>query len=582
MEDYSDSGDPNSKRAALNKIRNLFTQNFRKYGDPGKPTTEGFVAIVLLGKDAWNAWRHAYPAVRPDFGGVDFRNVNSNFAGYIFSSRRSQQSEISFDGAKFSSQTSFVGAKFGYSASFNNAEFGDFVDFSNAEFGDFTRFIDAKFGNRAKFIHCSFGESCSFDDAVFGESANFSHSTFGDSAKFCRASFGDHARFTGCTFSHAADFSNTTFGDIARFDGGCTFGNSASFTDSKFEDSANFIGSQFGDAANFYGASFGTYCKFDHAKFGTYTDFTACRFVGKTHFEHTKFGSWLKFEGTEFSGKTFFLHTTFFGDASFAGDTTEGKESSRRKFQEISFAGSIFLGDVDFTGRQFCSTTDFGTHIPKKGSSDKNGNDRSNEPVKTRFYGIPEFHECHFHQNTSFDQAFFAPCRTPKAARGYRTLKGAMAKLNSIGDEQKFFRLEIQAEYPALSRGRKFLYDLYSATSFYGVSIVRPALTLLLCSVLIGSVHGLLANLCAGGWFAWPLSEIDLDRTSKFLRYVLIDTFPLPGFEKTQIDLRSSLFGQNEWIETTAVFFEIAHKFLSLGCYFLLGLAFRNLFKMKS
>ena len=98
---------------------------------------------------------------------------------------------------------------------------------------------------------------------------------------------------------------------------------------------------------------------------------------------------------------------------------------------------------------------------------------------------------------------------------------------------------------------------------------------------LLGSIHGLLTNLYHVTDIAPNFSTFDSDRTSRWFRYILINTLPIPGFDKTQMELRVDLFGQDGYIATLATALEMLHKVISLGCVFLLGLALRNLFKMK-
>ncbi len=145
-----------------------------------------------------------------------------------------------------------------------------------------------------------------------------------------------------------------------------------------------------------------------------------------------------------------------------------------------------------------------------------------------------------------------------------------------------FFRLEMQADRPELPRGRQWISRLYGASSNYGHSLIRPFLTLLAFMLIFGSVHGLLTNMYHVADLSPNFREFDATRTWQWFRYVLINTFPAPGFDKMQMDLRIGLFGQDGYLSAIATFLEMLHKVISLGCVFLLGLALRNLFKMKS
>lgn len=141
----------------------------------------------------------------------------------------------------------------------------------------------------------------------------------------------------------------------------------------------------------------------------------------------------------------------------------------------------------------------------------------------------------------------------------------------------------MKAEHPSLKFWPRLISSIYAKTSDYGFSLRRPAITLLCVAITIGLIHGGLANAEASKWQAMlPSADFDLDRTLQWLRYVAINTLPVPGFDKTQMELRDALFGKDGAIVSIAMGLEMIHKVISLGCVFLLGLALRNLFKMKS
>ena len=105
---------------------------------------------------------------------------------------------------------------------------------------------------------------------------------------------------------------------------------------------------------------------------------------------------------------------------------------------------------------------------------------------------------------------------------------------------------------------------------------------LLVTTLIIGGFHGALANNSASiaHWFGEP--GVDWSRTSQWFRYVLINMVPVPGLDKTQIVLRDALFDEGSLVPVVAMSLEMIHKIVALGCVFLLGLALRNLFKVKS
>ena len=162
-----------------------------------------------------------------------------------------------------------------------------------------------------------------------------------------------------------------------------------------------------------------------------------------------------------------------------------------------------------------------------------------------------------------------------------------MEKLKATREEQKFFRLEMKAEHPSLPRGKRWISTLYGLFSDYGFSLWRPAMALLVFSILFGAGYGLLAHRCASDQecrqAAIAANAISSDeRTSNLLKYMLASVAPVPGLDKMQTELRAPLFGQHGWIAVISIVLEIFHKISALVMTFLFALALRNLFKMKS
>lgn len=178
---------------------------------------------------------------------------------------------------------------------------------------------------------------------------------------------------------------------------------------------------------------------------------------------------------------------------------------------------------------------------------------------------------------------------SPEAARAYRTLKLAMEQLKATREEQRFFRLEMKAEHPSLTWGKRWISTLYSLFSDYGFSLWRPAAWLLALSLAFGTGYGVLANACAGNAECIDIkaaTDADAvsgpDRTSAVIKYTLGSVSPVPGLDKMQTELRAPLFGHQGWISIAALVLEILHKITTLVMTFLFALALRNLFKMKS
>ncbi|MEQ1838102.1 MAG: hypothetical protein ABL858_07180 [Candidatus Nitrotoga sp.] len=389
----------------------------------------------------------------------------------------------------------------------------------------------------------SFGNGAMFNDAQFGNGANFDGAQFDDGARFHATKFGNGARFHATKFGNGARFSDAQFGNDAMFNG------------AQFDNRARFCSAQFGNSAMFNGAQFGNGANFDGAQFGNGASFAAWDELITQNF-------W-----RERGGEEFFVQQR----GSYAG--AHGLRSDA--FHGISFRGAQFKGDVSFQGRTFLSKTDFGQTLDKMTVKTPDGERVIPKGQPTRFKGIPNFHGCTLYQNTSFDHAEFLAPPSAETARAYRTLKLAFAQQHAIREEQRFFKLEMQAETGIVTGHRKRLYQLYEIVSDYGFSHTRPFKYWLYCLVGFALIYGLLT-----GTYGWN-GNISWERTMQWAHYALLNAVPLPGFDKTLEVLRGDLFPRGATIQLLLTVLEILHKTFSLLAFFLIGLALRNLFKMK-
>jgi hypothetical protein len=605
------------------------------------------VEIAKRKSNAWNHWRKAFPHVCADFRGTDFTNdahrIN-DFSDFEFPDTPGHPCVI-FEGAKFPPETTFKGALFGSNANFSesifegksnfenstflscanfpNAKFREaavfkevifkeFANFSYAEFGISTRFhkasfdgnanfMKAKFGYATNFQEVNFGKACVFCESEFDEITEFSSCKFGPNSDFRGSKFNDQSLFIDTEFEDVAIFIEAQFGDTARFEG-CKFQSYTYFIESSFGDSTSIVECEFGDYLSFHGANFKTNTRIKINKSGKEIDFSHAVFDGTSDFSKTTFGDHTifcnailrgpsKFDDSVFSGDCDFSYTSQkkhgtqksqtapfakYSNANSTAETLQADTGESGEFHAITFCGARFLGDASFKGRKFTSTANFGWRESETRNSFAN---------PTKFFGAAEFHGCTFSQDTSFKGTEFSSIQSDKHALAFRTLKGLMRELNATQEEQLFFRLEIAAEQGNQSNGRKILYEIYRVTSFYGVSIVNPIITLIGFMVVFGLAYGLLANCYAETSVIHEASVTSEARTQQWIRYTAINSIPIPGFDKTLIDLRESLFGKGSehgWILSLATVLEMVHKLISYGCAFLLGLALRNLFKMKS
>lgn len=574
--------------------------------------------IARHGHEVWNVWFERYPPKTTlDFNGFDFNSPQIDFSGCIFRKPQDGSScanfastilrDVKFNSATFETQVSFQNSRFSANASFENASFLGVANFTDSSFGVAPRFHKAHFnddavfsgakiekepdftdvifdgaasfgsahlGHLANFSGCRFLGRAEFGTAIFGMSPKFEQTTFYDAAIFKAAKFGLSCSFFRTKFASHADFSSASFAKGTGFDDasfhshadftGTTLGDGPSFSSVTFESPAVFDTTIFGNDANFRTVVFYGPAEFRGASFGDRPMFRKTRFIGDADFQAAAFGDDIDFECAEFSRS-----------ADFSASIRPDAEKTRLEFNAISFAGASFLGDATFEGRKFKSTTRFGR--PRD----------TQDACAAVFRGIPNFHGCELHQDTDFRDTMFRDdfdvIQGPDAARAYRTLKLAMEKAKATREEQQFFRLEMRAEHPGMRFWPRTISSIYAAVSDYGFSLRRPVIALLGAAVLTGLVHGGLANAEASKWQALlPSGEFDLDRTLQWLRYVAINTLPVPGFDKTQMELRDALFGKDGAVVSIAMALEMLHKIVSLGCVFLLGLALRNLFKMKS
>ncbi len=283
-----------------------------------------------------------------------------------------------------------------------------------------------------------FGQWAKFDRATFNGSVRFFGTQFSFNASFHRAHFSHDAGFVGAQFKEGLSFDDARFCEDASFVA-AQFGSNAIFVATKFEKAVDFNGAQFGDGLRFDGAKFG-----DVAKFNAWSK-QRVEGYWRSSMDAAPAASRMKF-AAEFELRS---------DA----------------FKSVSFAGAEFLSDVTFQNREFLATTNFGPVIPNKEVGHFRSRVQTILPCgkRSRFSGVPTFHGCKLHQDTSFDQAQFLSRSSPEAARAYRTLKLAMAQQQAIREEQTFFRLEMLTEAELQTSTRRRLFKSYENLADYGL-----------------------------------------------------------------------------------------------------------------
>lgn len=403
--------------------------------------------------------------------------------------------------------------------------------------------------------------------------------------------FGDHATFENAQLADSSQFGNAEFGHWTRFDG-ANLGHSAKFDGARFGNWAHFDGSRFAFDASFVGAQFGNPASFAGAEFGTWTSFRGAQFLGHADFSGAKFSGSVNFQATEWNA----LGEIYGRDLMSSKSWSEDHGTAPDSFPSLSFNGATFTGDADFTGRKFLQRTSF-AKLPllgKSGQASTIENDASGGRIEldgvaaaipveapTRFLTVPIFHGCELHQDTSFDGAKFRPPTGREyAARAYRTLKLAFAQQHAIREEQRFFKLEMQEEAAREVGWKSRLYRYYEFFSDFGFSIWRPLARLVLWPGLGFAIVYLILIVFQHPELQQKPRMSYPNFVSQWLQFSFANMLPLPDSSFLN-ELRGSLFGKGSLMAVLVLVLESLQKLAALGGFFLIGLALRNLFKMK-
>ncbi len=398
----------------------------------------------------------------------------------------------------------------------------------------------------------NFGDFAMFDNSTWNDESIFNNSTWGNSSTFDNAHFGDKCSFTDSTWGAHNSFKNTEWGLNCLF-------NSASW----------------GDYSKFSGAKWGELCFFTNAKWATCPTFFNATFGAYCHLSFCTWDQGASFDGAKFHGGIIFKGSTFEGTLRFPSAVNADT------FPEIDFSGCVFKGDVDFGGRKFLSKTNFGPLLDRSPKVNGDRHDLEHQGVASHnssviFFKPPNFHGCELNQDTSFEGAVFpAPTGSEEAARAYRTLKLAFSKQQASREENRFFILEmdeeakaarwLQKEFPFI--GRKILFVIYKRLSNYGTSFWKPTVALLSIWLTFACVYTSYdASLCF-------VFDKNCELQIGWLQYSLVQSLPLPGLDPSKSALNPE--------KLIPVALQVLHKSLSLGTLFLIGLALRNLFKLK-
>lgn len=427
------------------------------------------------------------------------------------------------------------------------------------------------------------------------------------------------------TRKNRADFQEHEFLEDALFLG-YDFGLSANFSKAIFRKRAYFIGARFGSStdfsfsfwageAHFQFSLWAADIRFEHAYWTKHAVFIGSQWIG------ANFTGWMAPEGLSFAGvgctnviglscskihqldasaeSWAWLETRCYwvidGVRAYARAKSYAKEigSDPECFSLAFFSGTHFLANVNFANRKFNKGVFFDAvekHNPWNEILrqpdglpllDRNDIPQHIDDKKlahfTRFTAVPIFHGCELHQDTSFDGAEFPkPTGDDKAIRAYRTLKLAFNKQQAVREEQRFFRLEMEEETLRETGMKRWLFKAYKTFSDYGFSITKPLKYWGSGVLALTAVYGLLSWLGQCG-----LSVQACNLAPEWLEFSLLQTLPLPGLDKLSENARKAFWPEGAWWGLLLSALVIVHKTSSLASLFLIGLALRNLFKLK-
>jgi len=444
----------------------------------------------------------------------------------------------------------------------------DRIDFSGAAIQGID-FVGFEFPVRTIFRRCRFFEDVEFSLTKFHHLTDFAESIFHKSVDFISSEFERGANFSKVQFMENAEFVGATFKDESNFVATRFHGN-ADFLDASFEGRSNFAGCTVSGSSNFSSATFG-----DDAVF------SASGFEGDVRFLQTTFAANLLFEDAEFRKS-----------ASLWGSEIKGPI--------ISFDETIFLGVPDI------ATANFGSPPLIH-----------NMTVK---YQVAN--------DANWRERLFKKARGSEDAANYRRLKKIAAESRNHEQEQFFFAEELRAKrfHQTRSLGTLALNIGYDWLSDFGRGVGRPALILLatILSVALGQI--LLANVQIGRVTAFAMLGTLLFTLGALiqpqfkLRYLttLVAAATLllavgeaerlgsptneeihAAFSSFVISTTNSLllFGSDKWaFRMTALevfgrrnfnfplfgqLWAYVQSAFSLLLFFLIGLAFRNRFRMS-
>jgi uncharacterized protein YjbI with pentapeptide repeats len=565
--------------------------------DPSHVTVAECLEIAKCGATAWNSWQELKPnkIIIPEStkipeqinfsrfqfsSQIEFHNVTFETTNNCCFENTTFKQLVQFHDCTFKEAVNFKNAVIQVPIRFRNLTFEKAFDASNSTGGSYLEFNDSTFKGSANFSELK-TRGIEHTNSRFIGRVNFSGSRFsggGYESYFRKCTFYDSAHFTNVVFEYPAIFQESIFKSDAIFSSAefidvyfseTNFIGNANFQQTKFIGNARFSNAKFNGKANFTYAQFGKFVNFKKSEFLELADFRSAQFIAVDPLPYEDNTTTINFSNAYFAGKALFdagqwshlklIYKYDYDDRKKWADQTG---VSADQFASIDFSGAIFKGKTSFQGRKFIGSTNFGPYTEK------------NVEFATEFSHAPNFHECEFHQNTTFYKAkFLEATGSDEAARAYRTLKLVFQKKYDLRQEQQFYRLEIQQEAKLEeSKVKKITFWMYQFFSGYGFSIIRPLIWLIFITHIIAtSFYAYSANL----EFCNPSDE----SCKLFSTLFQFSLSGIPGFERIGSEPKELLFpdGLSAWV----LLILALHKLAIVTGLFLIGLALRNLFKMK-
>ncbi|KZN49883.1 pentapeptide repeat-containing protein [Pseudoalteromonas luteoviolacea] len=530
---------------------------------------EGDEAILLWleGKDAWNKWMEENPKAEVSFEGVEFsykalkehfpdnENITSlidysffgreyfSFEGYRFNGctsfrKATFSGEARFDEAVFSGSADFKNTIFRGEASFTTANFHDKADFAEANFS-YTYFNSATFSVEAQFYNATFDGMACFHGAIFSGEAGFFKAKFSHETDFNKATFSREADFCRVTFSKNANFRNTAFSIDADF-GEAIFAHEVYFNSAAFSGAAHFYSAQFRSLANFYDATF-VDVNFHKTTLSGEACFVNAVFSGVPVFSEAVFSRNVDISGASFGDVVEFNGAVFESSLTFIPDEAENITS-------LDFKGSVFEKQLIMSGNFGCvpdlrqtkanlhvDMSQLGVHLRRT----------KNELGALREKAIdPDDAE--------------RLCRLKEIAESNKSQKRALA---FHADEQRASRWGI------LNPWQSILDSLYSLTSNYGQSVLRPFVFLMMSIFVFSHI---------------TLSYADSKQDAQFKTALVISVATVTPFMAISKDARNNSIKKifSDEIPESYYIYGYLHSFFSFIFIFLIGLGLRNRFRI--